>query len=590
MLAANDHDTDGDGIPDTWELRYGLNPDDPRDAEIDVNGDGLSNLEEYERGYDPLSQDTDGDGVLNTAETGGLFGFITDPLLNDTDSDGLNDLIEVLYYVDFTDERDLAGLTGNTSDLRNLRVNYSYPLDPLRNDTDRDGLEDGDEVSRGTSPILSDTDRDGLGDGKEVNEYGTDPLKVDTDGDWLSDLEEVTEGDDGYVTDPLDPDTDDDGIIDGEESMPLGTTPIPPSTHALSFEEFVSGNLYAGEYLTTMGRVVKTPSVGATGNSSYTIELDDPFKTTTGVHMYLTRGNTTFHWVYDGDIRIFDDDLGFSIEKGDVLLIVGLAGWVSGIKRPITVGTSANDSQGCVYLVIDPVSLSKREFTSMDHIKLRYDITATSSPVLLQDTQSGQDEEGGEAEVDSTLEKPVRIFIEADPPSRDKDGNMTARLTTYLTDVRGIPIDPSPPVSFKITAGDGWINGSTLSVKGAFTSVNITTATGGVVNVTASSSELVSDEISIDFGGGNRLSRKISYMLVALALGGIAFMVIRKWKKGGSRHWVVVGAKKGKGNLYVVKIKKDGESRVIKLERSEYAELRKNKKIEKDGIKLVIER
>lgn len=30
-----------------WKVYYGLDPINPSDAELDVNGDGLSNLEEY---------------------------------------------------------------------------------------------------------------------------------------------------------------------------------------------------------------------------------------------------------------------------------------------------------------------------------------------------------------------------------------------------------------------------------------------------------------------------------------------------------------------------------------------------------------
>jgi hypothetical protein len=48
-----DVDSDGDGIPDWWEKKYGLNPNDPSDANKDLNGDGYTNLEKYLNGIDP---------------------------------------------------------------------------------------------------------------------------------------------------------------------------------------------------------------------------------------------------------------------------------------------------------------------------------------------------------------------------------------------------------------------------------------------------------------------------------------------------------------------------------------------------------
>jgi CotH kinase protein/Chitobiase/beta-hexosaminidase C-terminal domain len=50
-------DRDEDGMSDTWELIHGFNPDDPADAAIDSDGDGLSNLQEYHRDRDPRVKD-----------------------------------------------------------------------------------------------------------------------------------------------------------------------------------------------------------------------------------------------------------------------------------------------------------------------------------------------------------------------------------------------------------------------------------------------------------------------------------------------------------------------------------------------------
>ncbi|MDR0419719.1 MAG: polysaccharide lyase [Prevotellaceae bacterium] len=49
-------DSDGDGIPDEWEIKYGLNPNDPSDANGDLSGDGYTNIEKYINGIDPAKK------------------------------------------------------------------------------------------------------------------------------------------------------------------------------------------------------------------------------------------------------------------------------------------------------------------------------------------------------------------------------------------------------------------------------------------------------------------------------------------------------------------------------------------------------
>jgi hypothetical protein len=49
-------DSDGDGIPDWWEEKYKLNPNEASDATKDSTGDGYTNIEKYINGIDPTKK------------------------------------------------------------------------------------------------------------------------------------------------------------------------------------------------------------------------------------------------------------------------------------------------------------------------------------------------------------------------------------------------------------------------------------------------------------------------------------------------------------------------------------------------------
>jgi len=74
---------DNDGMPDEWEKQYGLNPNDPADAGLDLDQDGLTNLQEYKEGTDPNKEDTDNDGLKDAFE----LQKGTSPTNPDTDAD-----------------------------------------------------------------------------------------------------------------------------------------------------------------------------------------------------------------------------------------------------------------------------------------------------------------------------------------------------------------------------------------------------------------------------------------------------------------------------------------------------------------------
>lgn len=144
-------DTDGDGIPNIFETLYPfLDANNPLDAALDQDSDGLSNLNEF----------------LNN----------TNPAVADTDGDGISDGYEVTH-----------GLDPNS-------------ITDATTDPDSDGLSNLKEYQLGTNPNLADTDQDGMPDGYEVIN-GFDPLNntdanLDTDNDGYTNLEEFIAGTD----------------------------------------------------------------------------------------------------------------------------------------------------------------------------------------------------------------------------------------------------------------------------------------------------------------------------------------------------------------------------------------------------------
>lgn len=96
----NNEDTDGDDLTDYQEyyilgtdpLVYDSVTEGVSDADADCDGDGLSNIREFELGTKPFNPDTDNDGLTDGDEVN-IYG--TDPLKYDTDDDGISDGDEI---------------------------------------------------------------------------------------------------------------------------------------------------------------------------------------------------------------------------------------------------------------------------------------------------------------------------------------------------------------------------------------------------------------------------------------------------------------------------------------------------------------
>ncbi|WEL16430.1 Putative membrane-associated trancriptional regulator [Halorhabdus sp. SVX81] len=178
---------DGDGLPDTYEENVtGTNPLDPDSNSTIVSGNQGGD------GIIDSQHDFDADSVDNRLE----YWFGSDPLSSDTDRDGLEDGFEIRYA-------ETSPVQSDTDD---------NGVVDAEEDPDNDNLTNIREQELGTDPQSPDTDSDQLTDSRE-QEIGTNATEADTDADGLEDNVEIEFG-----TDPLDPDTDDDGILDGNET------------------------------------------------------------------------------------------------------------------------------------------------------------------------------------------------------------------------------------------------------------------------------------------------------------------------------------------------------------------------------------
>lgn len=112
-------DSDGDGMPDVWEIQVSLNPNDPTDANLDPDQDGLTNLHEYVLHTNPMRADTDGNGINDGQE--------------DFDHDGMPNWFEMKYSLRPFDATDIS------------------------EDPDNDGYSNLQEFKQNTNPRVADT-------------------------------------------------------------------------------------------------------------------------------------------------------------------------------------------------------------------------------------------------------------------------------------------------------------------------------------------------------------------------------------------------------------------------------------------------
>jgi len=208
---------------------------------VDQDDDAISDEDERRLGTDPAKDDSDGDGLKDNEELGGNLQSptdtdqdgIIDALDDDDDDDTLPTAQEILLG---TDPRNADTDDDALTDAMEIKGG-KIGTDALNADTDNDGVSDGTEVgSEPNQPM--DTDKDGIIDALDEDDdndgiptaietkLNSDPLNQDSDGDGVSDGDEMGDN-------PEQPkDSDNDGIIDLIDPEPSNAAPTDTESTA----------------------------------------------------------------------------------------------------------------------------------------------------------------------------------------------------------------------------------------------------------------------------------------------------------------------------------------------------------------------
>lgn len=345
-------DTDGDGLSDGYEVYvHATNPSNP-DTDADYLEDGWElnyhpltlYPDDINNPLNPLMKDTDGDGVDDNEEVSTLYHdpargatdtFTSDPHNNDTDGDGLMDGEEFIIVPPTNPRLDFDG-DALTDDWEIAHFGNIDEQDGL-SDQDNDGCHNLCEMWRLIDPFDEDTDQDGLWDGEEVYTYQTSPLKADTDGDYVNDNEEIdyTTGSllqPGDVSSPLNPllkDTDGDGVNDNEELFTIYDSPLRFATDFYTSDpnriDTDNDSVTDGEEFlaATNPRSLDTDNDGLSDDEEINLYLTDPLSPDTDLDRLLD-GQEVLGFEFSGNLIMTDplqpDTDGDGLYDGDEVL------------------------------------------------------------------------------------------------------------------------------------------------------------------------------------------------------------------------------------------------------------------------------